>query len=240
MTLRCWRRSMTASRPAHSASADLPVPGPAAQADDADLVVEQQVEGDPLLGGPRRAGRKPPGRRAPAGPACPAGPGRARWRCRCCSTRPVWQGCSRAASSRARRVSYSSSMSALPTDNSAMPVQPESTGSSARYSCASKPTEAAFTRSGTSLLTRTTSWPSLARLRATERIRVSLSPSRKPAGRTAASMWLSSTRRVPPTVADRDLGVQAPVLDSAGRRGGEVPGGRSIPARDGDAWLPAR
>ena len=30
----------------------LPGPGPAAQADDADLVVEQEVEGDALLGGP--------------------------------------------------------------------------------------------------------------------------------------------------------------------------------------------
>ena len=37
-----------------------------------------------------------------------------------------------------------------------MPVQPESGGSSARYSCAVRPTAAAFTRSGRSLLTRTT------------------------------------------------------------------------------------
>jgi hypothetical protein len=43
MTLRCWRRSITASSPAHSASAD-------AERDDADLRVQEQVERDPLLG----------------------------------------------------------------------------------------------------------------------------------------------------------------------------------------------
>ena len=58
--------------------------------------------------------------------------------------------------------------------------------------------EAAFTRSGRSLLTRTTSSPSAARLRATDRIRVSLSPSRKPGGSTWGSAWFSSTRTVPP------------------------------------------
>ncbi len=36
------------------------------------------------------------------------------------------------------------------------------------------------------------------RLRATVRMRVSLSPSRNPTGRTAGSLWLSSTLRVPP------------------------------------------
>ena len=94
-----------------------------------------------------------------------------------------------------------------------MPVQPESTGSSARYSCAASPTEAALTRSGRSLLTRTTSSPSAARLHATDRIRVSLSPSRNPAGSTCGSEWLSSTRTVPPSVADRQFGVQPAVLD---------------------------
>ena len=79
-----------------------------------------------------------------------------------------------------------------------MPVQPESGGSSARYSCAVRPMEAAFTRRGRSLLTRTTSSPSAARLRATDSIRVSLSPSRKPGGSTWGSAWFSSTRMVPP------------------------------------------
>src|ERR1700733_1696587 len=77
-----------------------------------------------------------------------------------------------------------------------MPVQPESAGSSARYSWAVSPIAAAFTRSGRSLLTRTTLSPSAARLRATERMRVSLSPRRNPAGST-----------------DGAVGVQPAVLD---------------------------
>ena len=78
-------------------------------------------------------------------------------------------------------------MSAEVTSSSAIPVQPESGGSSARYSCAVRPMAAAFTRSGRSLLTSTTSSPSSARLQATDRIRVSLSPSRKPSGSTDGS-----------------------------------------------------
>ena len=44
-----------------------------------------------------------------------------------------------------------------------------------------------------------TARPSLARLRATARIRVSLSPRRKPDGSESGSVWLSSTRIVPPS-----------------------------------------
>ena len=54
-------------------------------------------------------------------------------------------------------------------------------------------------RSGRSLEIRMTSWPSLARLRATARMRVSLSPSRKPDGSESGSVWFSSTRTVPPS-----------------------------------------
>ncbi len=79
-------------------------------------------------------------------------------------------------------------MSARETASSDMPVQPESAGSPARYSWAASPMEAALTRSGRSLLTSTTSLPSAARLLATDRMRVSLSPSRKPAGRTWESV----------------------------------------------------
>ena len=41
---------MTASMPAHSASADFPGAGAATEADDADVLVHEQVERDPLLG----------------------------------------------------------------------------------------------------------------------------------------------------------------------------------------------
>src|SRR3954471_14004539 len=102
-----------------------------------------------------------------------------------------------------------------------MPVQPESTASSARYSSASKPTADALTRMGRSLLTTVTSKPSADRFLATERIRVSLSPSRKPAGSTIGSVWLSSTRTVPPS---------SPTGTGPGRR---PPGSRVAPPRPG-------
>ncbi|CAB4874008.1 unannotated protein [freshwater metagenome] len=89
-------------------------------------------------------------------------------------------------------------MSVTATSISAIPVKPVSTTNSARYSSAIRPTAEAFTRIGRSLLTRTTSLPSLDKLRATAKMRVSLSPSWKPVGNTEVSMWLSSTRKVPP------------------------------------------
>ena len=89
-------------------------------------------------------------------------------------------------------------MSPLLSSSSVIPVQPESTGSSARYSWAASPIEAALTLSGRSLLTSTTSSPPAARLRATDKMRESLSPSRNPAGSTEASAWFSSTLTVPP------------------------------------------
>jgi hypothetical protein len=75
-------------------------------------------------------------------------------------------------------------MSFDPSESSAMPVQPESSASSARYSCASRPIEAAFTRSGKSFETTVTATPSFARFAAHARIRESLSPSCSPLGST--------------------------------------------------------
>ena len=198
MTLRCCRRSITASRPAHSASADLPVPA------------RPPRETMPISGSSRMSSatrcsalrpRRPNASRSPRTSctdlsgltrpsALPLGEIR---------TRPVWQGRSRAASLSMVPDSYSCSISPLLTSSSVIPVQPESTGSSARYSWAGSPTDAALTRIGRSLLTSTTSSPSAARLAATERMRESLSPSRNPAGSTDGSEWLSSTRTVPPS-----------------------------------------
>ena len=80
-----------------------------------------------------------------------------------------------------------------------MPVQVGSLAWPCRYSSASRPTEAALTRSGMSLLTSVTSRPSAASPSATERIRVSFESLRKPCGSTLWSAWLSSTRSVPPS-----------------------------------------
>ncbi len=98
---------------------------------------------------------------------------------------------------------------------------------SARYSSASSPTAEALMRSGRSLETSVTRLPSLARLRATARMRVSLSPRRKPDGRDAASVWLSSTRMVPPSCPIGDRLVEpavgdAEVVEHPQRGAGEV------------------
>jgi len=75
-------------------------------------------------------------------------------------------GMSLAASCSSCPESYSSSISAPVTSSSAIPVHPDWAGSSARYSCAVSPTDAAFTRSGRSLLTSATGMPSAARFAA--------------------------------------------------------------------------
>jgi hypothetical protein len=80
------------------------------------------------------------------------------------------------------------------------PVHPESTASSARYSSASSPTAEALTRIGRSLLTTVTRRPSAARFLATARIRVSLSPSRKPAG---SASWVGVVELDPQGAARR-------------------------------------
>ena len=94
-----------------------------------------------------------------------------------------------------------------------MPVQPDSTASSARYSSASRPHAEALTRIGRSLLTTVTSVALVGEVAATARMRVSLSPSRKPAGSDVGSVWLSSTRRVPPTSPIGHRRVEPPVPD---------------------------
>src|SRR5665647_1035149 len=86
------------------------------------------------------------------------------------------------------------------TSSSSIPVKPESTASSARYSSARRPTAEAFTRIGRSLDTTVTSAPAAARFAATARMRVSLSPSRNPSGSTPGSVRPSSTRSEPPSV----------------------------------------
>ena len=88
-------------------------------------------------------------------------------------------------------------MSSPATSSSVIPVQPDVMTSSARYSSASMPITAALTRIGRYLETSTTDRPSSLRLRATVRMRESLSPSRNPGGRTSGSVWFSSTWSVP-------------------------------------------
>jgi hypothetical protein len=174
--------------------------GPAAEGDDADLGVEQQVERDPLLGGaavhaerlavaahqvhllvrPTRAQRVPAlGEQHQTGVAGQV--------------------------ARLGEVEHAVVVQLVEVGRGDLELGhagPAGVGlviASARYSSASRPTADALIRSGRSLETRRDVGPSSARLRATARIRVSLSPSRKPDGSDSGSVWLSSTRSVPPT-----------------------------------------
>ena len=150
-----------------------------------------------------RAARTPPGRRGPAGRACPPSPGPAPPNRRRAAEARCWPAGPGPRRGRSRRRGTGASTSALATSRSAMPVQPEGTTSSAWYSSAASPTAAAFTRSGMSLVTSTTSPSpaarrSAARFSAQARMRLSLASLRKPAGSTSGSVWLSSTCRVAP------------------------------------------
>ena len=94
--------------------------------------------------------------------------------------RPVCTG--RSATSGTYRLSVSKRRSTCSPErvSSDIPVQPEASvmASSARYSSARSPTDDALILSGRSLETTVTSYPSAWRLRATARIRESLSPRR--------------------------------------------------------------
>ena len=114
---------------------------------------------------------------------------------------PVWHGCSLPNSWATLPPSYNASMTLPPTVASTIPVQPLVNASSARYSSDLTPTDEALTRSGKSLVTRTTSLDSAIIFLAIERIRESFEPSRKnPAGSEEESEWFSSTRSVPPSL----------------------------------------
>ena len=104
-------------------------------------------------------------------------------------------------------------MSSPETSIVAMPVQPESTACSARYSSAVMPSEAAFTRIGRSFETTVTSWPSWARCIATARMRrvVVAEPH---AGRQHARVGVVELDAQRAALADRDREVEPPVLDA--------------------------
>src|SRR3954471_12182763 len=197
-TFLCARRSITDSRPAHSASADLPVPA------------RPPRETMPISGSSRRSSAMRCSAERPCRPNAWRSPRTSRT---CLSglprpsaepreesnTSPVCGDSSAAAGTNASPVSYRSSSSASSSESSAIPVKPASTASMTRYSSVSRPTAAAFTRSGTSLVMRQTSRPSDRRFSATTMIRLSLLSLRNPVGSTPGSLWLSSTCRVPPS-----------------------------------------
>jgi hypothetical protein len=206
---RCVRCSTTASSPAASASTLLPVPARPPR-------LTMPIDGSASTSMARRCSAERP--RTPKRLRSP------RTRCArlsawtraraepdpfptACRTRPVWQGSSRGpttsegTTSEGRsttRSANSSSRTAVPTSSSHQPVQPSSTANSLRYSSAPRPATEARSRSGRSFDTTTASAPSAARLRATARMRWSLSAPRNASGRPAASAWFSSMRTVPP------------------------------------------
>ncbi|CAD5951264.1 exported protein of unknown function [Streptomyces sp. KY75] len=194
----CCCRSSTASRPAQSASADLPVPArPPSETmpTSGSSSRSRAIRCSALRPWMPKASRSPrTSRTLPSAVTRPSALPRSDWR-----TSPVWTGSSAASGTYSVSSVKSRSTCSPERDSSVIPVQPESVmASSARYSSARRPTEEALIRRGRSLETTVTSYPSAWRLRATARIRESLSPSRYPAGRTPGSEWLSSTRSVPP------------------------------------------
>ena len=98
--------------------------------------------------------------------------------------RPVFTGSPNASTLVPTSLSYRSLISSPDNAIELIPVQPESTACSARYSSALMPSEAALTRIGRSFETTVTSCPSWARCIAIARIRLSLSPRRMPLGST--------------------------------------------------------
>ena len=197
MTLRCCRRSRTDSNPAHRASALLPVPARPPKdtmPTSGSMSRSRAIRCSALRPLMPKASRSPRTRRTRLSAVTRANPlPRSDNR-----TRPQWQGRSRASSRSITPSSNSRSRSVPATSISCVPVYPDSIANSARYSSAASPTDDALTRIGKSLLTSTTSAPSLAKFRATAKIRVSLSPSRRPEGRDSTSVWFNSTRTVPP------------------------------------------
>ena len=198
MILRCCWRSSTASRPAHRASADFPVPA------------RPPSDRMPISGSSSRSMARRCSADRPFSPKTSRSPRtsfisplpvtrpraepRSEW-----MTRPVLTGMSCTSRVCMTSFSYSSLIWLEPRVISSMPVQPESTASSCRYSSARSPIDAALTRSGRSLETTVTLSPSLARFIATARMRESLSPSCSPDGSTDMLEWFSSTRRLPPS-----------------------------------------
>ena len=162
--------------------------GPAAQRDDADLVVEQQVQRDPLLGRPAAqperlplaadqpdllAGGHPAQRRAGRGQQLQPGVAR--------QARGRRRGRPPPCEQRVDRLGR-------PTSSSAIPVQPDGDRLWPGTRRPRSPTAAAFTRSGMSLVDQDDSpaprrFPA-ARLSAQARIRESLLSLRNPAGST--------------------------------------------------------
>ena len=213
--------------------------GPAAERDDADRVVEQQVEGDPLLGRPAAQAerlavaahqphllvrRDPAERRAVRRVQHQAGVARAvRGR------REV----DRLAGRRARRPRRRSS------SISAMPVQSGRSPGRARYSSAASPTAAALTRSGMSLVTSVTSRPSAARPARRRGCARRWCRCRNPAGSTDWSAWLSSTRSVPPSSLTANGASRRPCSTRSSSRIRSACRAKH-PIRDGGAWPPAR
>ncbi|CAI8286295.1 MAG: Uncharacterised protein [Cellulomonadaceae bacterium TMED98] len=183
MILRCRLRSNTASNPAQRARADFPVPArppremiPTWLSKSRSMAIRCSAE-RPCR--PKRS-RSPRTRLIVFGEVTRP---RAEPRSLVITT-PVLSGMPSMSSVVSDSVSYRVWTSVEPREISAIPVHPESTANSARYSSAARPTEAAFTRIGRSFETTVTARPSAARFTATAKMRESLSPTCKPLGRT--------------------------------------------------------
>ena len=178
-----------------------------------DVGVEEQVEGDPLLGGPTvQAERVTVAADQPdllVG-ADPAEAAAARRQQDEAGVARQLGGRRRARRGRPRRAR---SISSTVTSSSVMPVQPESTASSARYSSASRPTADALTRIGRSLLTTVTSKPSADRFLATDEDAGVVVPQAEPGRQDLRVGVVQLDPQGAPVLADRHRAVEPALLD---------------------------
>ena len=191
MILRCCCFSSTASRPAHRARALLPVPArPPSETIPTSGSSSRSIASRCSALRPCRpnTSRSPRTSRncALARSTRPRAEPRSEW-----MTRPVFTGRSWTAAARHRLgASYSWLICSPERSISASPVQPESTASSARYSSAARPIEAAFTRIGRSFETTVTVQPVVAR--GSARRRGCGSRCRRAAARSGSTLTCSS------------------------------------------------
>ncbi len=238
MILRCCWRSSTASRPAHSASADLPVPA------------RPPSETIPISWSSRRSIASRCSALRPCRPKMSRSP----------RTEPQLAASRDAAEGTATvRVDDQTGVDRKVFDQPGLQLllvvelsrSHPSQGRSRRSRCSRSRRRArrgtpprrgrprrALTRSGRSLDTTTTSSPSLARLRATARMRESLSPSWSPDGSTDMLEWFSSTRRSRrPRPRSGSRGARAA---RAAHPGSAAPAARSTRSPGRGAWPRAR
>ena len=230
---------MTGSSPAHSASADLPVP---ARPPSETMPISSSISRSSAIRCSADRPRSPNASRSPRTTlTCLSGVTRA-------SADPLGgvqhqPGVARAVHgprrSRSGRCGRACRPGSAPTSSSAIPVQPDGTMSCARYSSAVRPTAAALTRSGMSLVTSVTSALRGQVQRAGQDARVVAVVAESGRQHRRVGVVELDVQRAA-LVTDRHRGVQPAVLDAQFVQDPQRSAGRTTRAPGGAACPPAR